>query len=62
VTTLPAKPWNIIEHSESFEVKADSGQVIAYVYFEDEPKRQWIGNRLSKEQARTVAEKIAGII
>lgn len=55
---MPA-PWNIIEHSESFEVTDAKGQALAYVYLEDQPQRRSVMNRLSRDEAWRVASNIA---
>jgi hypothetical protein len=33
-------PWSIVEHPESFAITDASGQVMAFVYFEDEAGRR----------------------
>jgi hypothetical protein len=45
-----SKPWEIIEHRESFEVKTANGLGVAFVYFEDEnPSRRFeLGRRGTK--------------
>jgi hypothetical protein len=48
-------PW----YTESFIVKDDNGQPLAYLYFEDEPQRQMSMKRLSREDARRIAANIA---
>jgi hypothetical protein len=40
-------------------VRDATGQELAYVYFEDEPNRQRIMKRLSRDEARRVAANIA---
>jgi len=58
--TLKA-PWEIVEHTESFEVTSAGGlYALAYIYFEDEnPTRQEQARRLTKDEARRVAANIA---
>ena len=53
---LPA-PWRVIEKSESFVVEDAKGQPLAYVYFEDEPVRRGLMNRLTSDEAWRVASK-----
>jgi hypothetical protein len=55
---LPA-PWSVIEHAESFEVKAASGQSLAFVYFREDLVVSPTGGRLTKDEARRVAANIA---
>lgn len=57
---LPS-PWSIIEHSESFEVRAANGIKIAFVYFEDEITRRQLQHRMTREDALYVAQQIAGL-
>ena len=40
-------------------MRDDSGQALAYVYFEDEPGRRSAAKLLSKEEARRIAANIA---
>ena len=55
-------PWQIIEHSESFEVQDATGSIkIAFIYFEDEPGRRRDTKRLTRDEARRVAVHIARI-
>ena len=55
---LPA-PWRVVEHSESFVVEDANGRPLAYVYFEDEPVRRGLMNRLTSDEAWRVASNIA---
>jgi hypothetical protein len=52
-------PWSIEERTESFIVKDGNGQVLAYLYFEDEPQRQMSMKRLSRDEAFLIAVNIA---
>jgi hypothetical protein len=52
-------PWSIDEQTESFVVKDATGRPLAYVYFEDEPRRQRTLKRLSRDEAFLVAVNIA---
>jgi hypothetical protein len=56
---LRAPPWSIVEHLESFAVTDVTGQVLAYVYFEDEPGRRRTMSRLTRDEARRIAVNIA---
>ena len=52
-------PWSIEERQESFIVKDANGQMLAYIYFEDEPQRQMSMKRVSRDEAFLVAVNIA---
>jgi hypothetical protein len=52
-------PWSIEERQESFIVKDANGQMLAYLYFEDESQRQMSMNRLSRDEAFLLAMNIA---
>jgi hypothetical protein len=52
-------PWSIVERPESFAITDATGQVLAYVYFEDEPGRRQAMKRLSRNEARRIATNIA---
>ena len=47
------------ERQESFIVKDANGQMLAYLYFEDEPQRQMSMNWLSRDEAFLLAMNIA---
>ena len=53
------RPWQLIEHDAQFEITDATGLHLATVHFEDEPSRQPIMKRMSKDQARRLARQIA---
>ena len=48
-------PWSIDEHPESFIVKDANGQLLAYLYFEDEPQRQMSMKRFTAPLPKRVS-------
>ncbi|MGD9540635.1 hypothetical protein [Methylocystis sp.] len=54
-----ALPLRIRKSGESFAVEDANGIALAYVYFEDEPTRRALVNRLSGADAKVVAQTIA---
>jgi hypothetical protein len=42
-----------------FVVKARGGQELAYIYYEDDPRRRAIVKLLSREEARRIAVSVA---
>lgn len=53
-----SKPWNLVEHDESFEVQDSAARTLAFVYFSDDPNRRNFMRRLSKADARRMAQQI----
>jgi hypothetical protein len=53
------RPWQVIEHDDSFEVTDAAGLGLAVVHFDDRPSRQAMLKRLSKAEARRLARKVA---
>ena len=51
-------PWSIVEHPESFAITDATGQVLCYVYFEDETGRRQAIKRLTRDEARRIAVNI----
>jgi hypothetical protein len=54
-------PWRIEERRESYIVMDAIGKPLAYVYFEDNPQRQMITERISKDDAWQLARAITRI-
>jgi hypothetical protein len=52
-------PWKIDEATESFCIRDQNGQELAYIYFEDEIGRRMAMKRLTKDEARRIAANIA---
>ena len=53
-----AKPWKLEEQGESFQIGDAAGRILAHVYFDDEPTRRNFSKRLSKDDARRLAQQI----
>ena len=53
------RPWQLIEHGDRFEVIDAAGVSLAVVHFDNEPSQQKMLKRLSKEEARRLAQKVA---
>lgn len=59
--TFP-RPWRVEEYNDAcFIVKDASGFSVAYVYFDDVPSRRSATNRMSKDNAHRIANRIAKI-
>ena len=52
-------PWSVEDLAGCFVVKARGGQVLAYIYYEDNPGRRSIVKLLSRDEARRIAAAIA---
>jgi hypothetical protein len=54
-------PWKIEEATESYIVTDARGQRLAFIYFEDEPQRQSVMKRISRDDAWQLARAITRI-
>ncbi len=54
-------PWKIEEGAESYIVTDAAGQRLAFIYFENEPQRQAIVKRISRDDAWQLARAITRI-
>ena len=48
-------PWSVEEFDACFVVQDGTGQKLAFVYFENEPRRRSAAKLLSKDKARIAA-------
>jgi hypothetical protein len=54
-------PWVVEDVAGCFVVKARGGQELAYIYYEDDPRRRSIIKLLSRDEARRIAAAIANL-
>jgi hypothetical protein len=59
ITRRFPRPWRCVEKGESYAILDATGFVICHLYFEDEPTRRSVTQRLTKEEARRIAANIA---
>jgi hypothetical protein len=52
-------PWLVEDLSSCFVVKSQGGQELAFIYYEEDPRRRLIVKLLSRDEARRVAAAIA---
>ena len=52
-------PWSVEDRAGCFVVKDRAGQELAYLYYEDDPRRRSIVKLLSRDEARSIAAAIA---
>jgi hypothetical protein len=54
--------WSAQLAPKCFIVRDDSGQALAYVYFEDEPGRRSAANACLKDEAQRVVAKLPELL
>lgn len=54
-------PWTVIELQEAFRIVDADGIHLAYVHFDEDPKRRARNNRMSKDEARRIAIAMAAV-
>jgi hypothetical protein len=52
-------PWLVEDLTSCFVVKARNGQELAFIYYEEDPRRRSIVKLLNREEARRIAAAIA---
>jgi hypothetical protein len=53
--------WSVEELDACFIVKDEAGHKVAFIYFEDEPKRRSEAKLLTHQEARQIAANIANL-
>jgi hypothetical protein len=48
-------PWSVEELDSCFVVKDLNGQALAYMYFENEPRRRYRRELLTRDEAQRIA-------
>ncbi|AWN43205.1 MULTISPECIES: hypothetical protein [Methylobacterium] len=54
-------PWRLVELEEAIRIEDASGFPVAYVYLADDEQRRSAAQRMSREEARRIAIRIAAI-
>ncbi|WP_336491039.1 hypothetical protein [Methylobacterium nigriterrae] len=54
-------PWTAVELEETFRIEDANGFPVAYVYFSEDWERQNVAGRMSKNEARRIAVRIAAL-
>jgi hypothetical protein len=57
-STAFRRPWKWQDTSESFQIRSADHTHLCSIYYEDEPGRRRVMNRLSREEARQFAVQI----
>jgi hypothetical protein len=52
-------PWSVEDRASCFVVKDRAGQELAYIYYENDPRRRSIVKLLSRDEARSIAAAVA---
>ena len=52
-------PWSAEEHDECFIVRDADGQALGYFYFDEEQQSPAIDRRLTRDDARRMADLVA---
>ena len=54
-------PWHVVEHADTFCVEDANGFAIVHIRFTEDPELLNFSGRLSKEEARYVAIRVAAV-